>query len=71
MERGDGAEDAALSAARLCALCLHAAVALMLFGLILAQFVGAQRLGMVVALLGVAAYGGYVACCYIEWDEPR
>lgn len=60
-----------MTAARLCSLCLHAAVALMLAGLVLAQFVGAQRLGMVVALLGVAAYGGYGACNYLEWDKPK
>lgn len=60
-----------MTAARLCSLCLHAAVGFSLAGLILAQFVGAQRLGMVVSLLGLVAYGGYVACQYLAWDRPE
>jgi hypothetical protein len=58
-----------MTATQLAKLCLHLAAALVLVGLFLATFVGARGIGMVVAILGLVSYGGYIVCSYLHWEH--
>lgn len=46
----------------------HLSIALLMVGLVFAEFVGAPRVGMVIALIGLIAYGGFLIACYLAWE---
>jgi hypothetical protein len=59
-----------MTAATTAAVCRHAALTLMLLGLMLAEFGGLRIMGAIVATAGIAALGGWIVAGYLEWEGP-
>ncbi len=47
----------------------HSAFAGMLLGLCASEFAGLHRLGIILALAGIAALGGWIVAAYLAWEH--
>lgn len=57
-----------MTAGQLSPLLRHVAFALILAGLLVAEFLDLRRMGSVAALAGIFTLGGWAVAAYISWE---
>ena len=58
-----------MSAGQLCPILRGASFALILVGLLIAEFLGLRGAGMLLALLGISALGAWALAAYLYWEH--